>query len=331
MTHMTTTVTTRRMRGRAALLALGAVLGAVLGSGGGSVAADAAGARPDRQVVADMVVTTAWLADHLSDPLVVVISTDDESDYARGHVPGARQIGHMATLGDHHSLVPASQLIGTLAAAGASDDARIVLYGDSAMTTGWIYMAFAAIGHGDHVSILSGNLAVWRAEGRPVSTVVPARGGGSLTVRPAPDVVVDAAWVRSRLDDRAVSILDVRTTEERKAGYVPGSKLVLWQDLFVDPQETRFKSRDDIRRLLADAGLASSRLGVTYCAVGMRASLMYFAARYAGFPVRVYAGSWDDWRRQPGYPRVPRSQGPKVPGSWGRTWVPKVLEARRGA
>ncbi len=29
---------------------------------------------------------------------------------------------------------------------------------------------------------------------------------------------------------------------------------------------------------------------------------MYFAARYVGVPARVYVGSWEDWRRQPGYP-----------------------------
>ena len=39
-------------------------------------------------------------------------------------------------------------------------------------------------------------------------------------------------------------------------------------------------------------------------AIGMRASLMYCAARYAGVPARVNVGSFEDWQRQPGYPVV---------------------------
>ena len=42
--------------------------------------------------------------------------------------------------------------------------------------------------------------------------------------------------------------------------------------------------------------MAPNQSVVTYCAVGLRASLMYFAARVAGVPARVYVGSWQDWR-----------------------------------
>ena len=86
-----------------------------------------------------------------------------------------------------------------LARAGARDDARIVLYGDSPMATGWLFMALASLGHGDHVSMLDGNVDAWTTEGRPASTAVPPSATGGLTPRPAPDVVVEAAWVRERL------------------------------------------------------------------------------------------------------------------------------------
>ena len=67
-------------------------------------------------------------------------------------------------------------------------------------------------------------------------------------------------------------------------------------------KEMRFKPKDEIQALLVEAGLAPGQEVVTYCAVGMRASLMYFAARYVGVPSRVYLGSWNDWRQQSGYP-----------------------------
>ena len=250
---------------------------------------------------ADLIVTTAWLGEHLDDPDVVVLATVSRDDFDAGHVPGAGLVPHMATLDASHGILETGALSSALSQAGARDNARIVLYGESPMEVGWLYMAFASLGHGDHVSMLSGNMRAWRSEGRPVSTDTAGPETGRLTPRPAPDVIVAAPWVKDRLEDPDIRILDVRTQRERDQGYLPGSKLVLWQDLFADLDENRFKTRDEIHALLLEAGLAPGQQAVTYCAVGMRASLMYFAARYAGIPSRVYLGSWRDWQQQ-GYP-----------------------------
>lgn len=251
-----------------------------------------------------LVVSTPWLATHLSDPAVVVITTGDEAVYHRGHIPGARFLDHEATLGAGHRLAEPAALAAAFARAGARDDARIVLYGESAMTSGWLFMALSSLGHADHVSMLDGNLDAWRAEGRPVSTASPPAPIGRLTPRPVSDVIVDAEWVRGRLETPATRLLDVRTERERANGYLPGSTLVLWQELFADPSRLRFKSRDEIRALFSRAGVKPDDQVVTYCAVGMRASLMYFAARVAGLPARVYVGSFEDWRNQAGFPIV---------------------------
>lgn len=41
----------------------------------------------------EMLVTTAWLADHLKDTDLVVLCIDSAPEfYSRGHIPGARQI-----------------------------------------------------------------------------------------------------------------------------------------------------------------------------------------------------------------------------------------------
>lgn len=252
-----------------------------------------------------LVVSLDWLSEHLNDPRVRVITTGDRAQYDRAHLPGARFLSHEETLNhENHGLLAPAALAAVLAKAGASDDARIVIYGESPMVTGWLYMALASIGHGDHVSMLDGNLDAWHAKGRPVSTTVPAAATGKLTPKPAPDVVVAAPWVRERLQTPGVKVLDVRSERERANGYLPGSTLVIWRDLFSDPDRAIFKSREDIRALLSKAGVGPQDQVVTYCAIGMRASLMYFAAKYAGLPARVYVGSFDDWQRQPGYPIV---------------------------
>jgi thiosulfate/3-mercaptopyruvate sulfurtransferase len=249
------------------------------------------------------IVSTAWLAQHLNDPSVRVIATGDEGRYELGHIPGARFLEHMDTLGPDHRLLASSPLAGVLAKAGAADGVRVVLYGDSPMTTGWVYMALVSVGQKD-VSMLDGNFELWRSENRPVSTDKPAPAPGHLTVRAATDVSVDAKYVRSQLQSPSVRLLDVRTTDEWNDGHLPGATLVLWQDLFADQRSQKFKSPDQIRALFERAGVKPGQQVVTYCAVGMRASLMFFAARVAGLPARVYVGSWRDWSRDSANPTV---------------------------
>lgn len=254
------------------------------------------------------VVTTAWLASRAGDANVVVISSDAEQRFAAGHIAGARVMPHERTLGGDHRLLPADALARVLAETGATDTTHVVLYGESPMATGWLYMAFATLGHADRVSMLDGNFSLWRSEGRPVATgSAPAASAprGRLTPRPATDVQVDAAWLRDRLEKPGVRVLDVRTTREWDAGRLPGATFILWQDLYASTQTGRFKTPEEIRALFAKTGVKKGDQVVTYCAVGMRASLMFFAAtRIAELPGRVYVGSMRDWEQKPGYPIV---------------------------
>ena len=254
------------------------------------------------------IVSTAWLQAHLTDPQVRVVFTGDRGVYDRGHIPGARFVDHMDTVtmvGNQHRLMAPAELAKALAAkAGAADGTHIVLYGDSPMQTGWIYMTLAATGHADDVSMLDGGINLWRAEDRAVSTDAPPAAAGTYTVRAAPDVVVDAAYVKERLQSPAVKVLDVRSQMEWNNGHLPGATLILWQDLYADQRMQKFKSIDEIRALIMKTDLTPNQSVVTYCAVGLRASLMYWAVRSAGIPARVYVGSWQDWQRDSGNPIV---------------------------
>lgn len=253
---------------------------------------------------AEPIVSTDWLQAHLNDPNVRIVDASNAGTFKSGHIPGAVSVDHMATIGDGHKLLQADALAKIWANAGVSDDTRVVLYGDSPMTTGWMYMTLAAIGHGDQVSMLDGGLRVWESEKREVSKAAPTIAPGTLSVRPAPDVIVDADYVRARLESPNVKILDVRTNGEYASGHVPGATLILWQNLFVDSRSMKFKPRDEIRALLTAAGVKPGQEAITYCAVGMRASLMYFGARVVGVPAKVYVGSWQDWSRDSKNPIV---------------------------
>lgn len=246
----------------------------------------------------DPIVSTDWLQQHLKDSNVRVIYVGADGDYKEGHIPGARFMDHMDSVqmgANGHRLAANDVLVRVFSKLGVSDDSHVVLYGDSPMANGWIYSALVSIGHGDQVSMLDGGLRVWESEKRQVSKAAPTVAPGTLSVRPAPDVMVDANYVRTRLESPNVRLLDVRTNGEYAGGHLPGATLILWQNLFVDTRSMKFKPREEIRALLTAAGVKPGQEAITYCAVGMRASLMYFAARAVGITAKVYVGSWQDW------------------------------------
>jgi thiosulfate/3-mercaptopyruvate sulfurtransferase len=253
------------------------------------------------------IVSTAWLQAHLADPQVRVVYVGDADTYIKGHIPGARAIEHMETVqmgANGHRMAPTDILVKAFARAGVADGSHVVLYGDTPMATGWVNRALVAIGHGGDVSWLDGGIAAWRSENRPLEMTAPSPGSGPLTAKPAPALFVDAAWVREHLNSPATKILDVRTPQEWNTGHLPNATLVLWQDLYADVKAQKLKSPEEIRALLVKAGVGPGQEVVTYCAVGMRASLMGWAAQAAGLPAKIYIGSWQDWQRDSGNPIV---------------------------
>jgi 3-mercaptopyruvate sulfurtransferase SseA len=254
--------------------------------------------------VSPPIVSMEWLQSHLNDPSVVVIDAAGSAEsFARGHIPRATGVlDHMATLRDGHRAADPPALARILAAAGARDDAHIVLYGDDAMSVGWMFGLFASLGHADHVSVLDGNLAAWRAANHPIATGPAAGTAGKLTVKapPAP-IIVDGAWVRQHLEDPKFRLADVRSDEEWKKGMIPGAVKLRWEEFYTNDRQGRLKSPAELRTVFERAGVTDQTV-VTYCAVGMRASLAYFAARAAGLPVLLYQGSMNDWESRPGAP-----------------------------
>ena len=291
-----------------------AVLCALAAAPAGPLAAQCGPPDPDVPAVREsLLVTTAWLAAHRQDPNLVVVHLDHMGDsYRRGHVPGARRADAMNFAAGDHDLPPQQALVAAIQELGINNSSRVVLYGDP-WATGWVYMAFDQVGLGDQTAILDGGLGQWRRDGREVSTAdSPAPARGSFTARPRAGVV-DAAWLRSRLANERVVVLDTRTAAEYagtsreqlpRLGHIPGARHVEWNTTFEQPAEaeaardSRLRSVAELRALVAAAGVRPGVVPVTYCTVGLRASHMYFVLRYLGYDPRIYDGSWSDWSRR---------------------------------
>lgn len=247
-----------------------------------------------------LLVSTAWLAEHLDDPSVVVLQVDGEGLYNNGHIPGTRFIGHMAFVGSRdgteHQMASPARIAEAFERVGVSDDSRVVIYG-APLSAARAFITLEYIGMRGRVALLDGGMARWRAEGRPISTADPEIERGALAPRPRADVVVTADWVVDRLDDQHVALVDARPDREWERGRIPGAGRLYWRWAMEGEGEIMLRSVSELRRLFVEAGHESDQTMVSYCAIGLRASMVYFVARYLGYDARMYDGSWSEWSR----------------------------------
>ena len=260
----------------------------------------------------DPLVSTAWLAEHLQDPNVVVIHVDSRPErYDEGHIPGARFVRYEAIASDGGGmgaeLPDAAALENALEAAGVNDDSHVVIYSVTRVlqaTRLWFTLDY--LGHSGRASMLDGGMAQWRAENRPVTTQVPDIRRGSFTAHPNPDKLVTADWIHQRLTDPQLVLIDARPDDEYTGadggmggtvhpGHVPGAYQLYWEKLVESADRPVFLPLPELRRQFEAGGAATDKTVVTYCMIGMRASLIYFVGRMLGYDMKFYDGSWRDW------------------------------------
>lgn len=256
-----------------------------------------------RTTDAPFLVSTAWLAEHLQDPAVVILWTG-QRDPGKALIPGTRLVPHesLMTMQDGHDLAATGDLVAALEGAGVSNSSHVVIYGEP-LSAGWLFFALDYLGH-DRTSILDGGAEKWRAESRSVTASPTSGGRGSFKPAVRSRLRVTADDVQAQMKSGRTILLDARSAEEYAGGRIPGAKLVTWQDVYADPTLQVFKSRDALAALFQEAGAAPGAAAIAYCQVGLRSSVLYFAARYAGLDVANYVGSWSEWSQR-GLPREP--------------------------
>ena len=270
-----------------------------------------------------MLVSTTWLAENLSNPNVVVVESDEDLLlYATGHIPGAVKIDwhtdlNHAVLRDYLSGEDFSAL---LSRGGISRDTTVILYGDNknwwAAYALWVFKLF---GHPD-VRLLDGGRELWIAEGRELTT--------EATVSDKSDYPVierDDSLYRAYRDDVLAHLgkplIDVRSpaeyTGERthmpnypeegalRGGHIPGAASIPWSKAAND--DATFRPFEQLKELYIDnEKFDPSKELIAYCRIGERSSHTWFVLKYLlGFEnVKNYDGSWTEWGSLVGVPIV---------------------------
>ncbi len=272
------------------------------------IASSSLSGAPPRDAV---LVSPAWVRDHLQDRNIVLLHVGPREGYEKAHIPGARYLGYN-TFSDRSAdglaleLPPLSRLDSAFASLGVSKDSRVILYFGS----GWVspttraWLTLEHMGLGSRTSIMDGGLEAWMAAGFPVSRDVPPAGTGTLRTVASPGIVVDAKQVSAGLKQSRFRLIDERDREfylgldagsGTRPGHLPGAKSLPFTS--VTDSSGRFLPNAELTRLFAAAGVSPGDELVVYCHIGQQATAVVFAARLIGIKARLYDGSYQDWTR----------------------------------
>jgi thiosulfate/3-mercaptopyruvate sulfurtransferase len=269
----------------------------------------------------EALVDTAWVADHLNDPKVRLLeSNEDVLLYETGHIPGALKLDWVGDLNDpvvrdYLDKTHFEQLMSRL---GIANDTTVVFYGDKnnwwSTYALWVFKLF---GHED-ARIMNGGRKKWIDEGRELSKDVPSYPAAQYTAKERNDEEIRAFREQVLQSLGQVALVDVRSPDEYtgkklhmpeypqegalRGGHIPTAQNIPWAQ--AANEDGTFKSREQLEQLYAGKGITPDKDVIAYCRIGERSSHSWYVLKYLlGYPnVRNYDGSWTEWGNSVGVP-----------------------------
>ncbi|MDH4396876.1 MAG: sulfurtransferase [Limnobacter sp.] len=247
-----------------------------------------------------------------------------QNAYLTDHVPGAfyAHLDHdlsdkTQTLQGRHPLPSASQFESLMQSWGVDADSLLVAYDEGDLSFAsrlwWLARYF---GH-QHVSVLNGGYAAWRAGGnelengsRPVGAAAGAATAGGLKPGGFKSTIgsnmkldyAEVLAIRSK-----IQLIDSRDAPRYKgevepidpvAGHIPGAVNAPWKDAL--GPDGLIKSQEELQARWAGL-MEQGKAPVVYCGSGVTACVNLLSMEVAGVPnVRLYAGSWSGWLQNGG-------------------------------
>lgn len=262
----------------------------------------------------EVLVDTAWVADHRNDSGVKLVEVDvDTNAYDEGHIPGAVSWNWTSQLNDglRRDILSKSDLEKLLGESGISNDDTIVLYGDN---NNW-FAAFAfwileIYGH-KKLLLMDGGRKKWIEEKREVTTDVPSPAAAQYAAQDANQAIrSNVSEILKNLEDGKYQLVDVRSPAEfsgeviappgmtetaQRGGHVPTAKNIPWSKAV--NEDGTFKTADELREVYGSQGVVPDKPVIAYCRIGERSSHTWFALKYLlGYnDAKNYDGSWTEY------------------------------------
>jgi thiosulfate/3-mercaptopyruvate sulfurtransferase len=264
----------------------------------------------------EVLVSTSWLAEHLDDPSIRIIESDEDVLlYDTGHIPGAQKVDWHQDLNDPvlRDYVSSEQFEQLLRNKGIDESMTVVFYGDKnnwwAAYAFWVFQLFGF----KNTKLLDGGRIKWEQEGRPFNTEVPNFPTTKYKAPKRSDGKIRAFFREVGAHSSAGRpLIDVRSPEEfsgqrthmpdypqegtLRGGHIKGARSIPWAR--AANTDGSFKDAASLRAIYEkEKGLEKGDDIIAYCRIGERSSHTWFVLTYLlGYDrVRNYDGSWTEW------------------------------------
>jgi thiosulfate/3-mercaptopyruvate sulfurtransferase len=237
-------------------------------------------------------------------------------DYAKGHIPGAVNIGNPGNVlrnPNTEDFLPTAQVEKLLNDAGIDLSKEIIVYGRMGDPTAHFGLLTVRHFGGKKGKVFHGGLDEWQAAGQPVAREATRLAAVEQKLTVDPTVQVSLTEVVSKVGKPGVQFIDTRTPREfsgddiraLRGGHIPGALSIPFEQNWVDPDtgvklaKGEVKTRDGMAlqsaaRLKAlYAGLDPAKETIVYCQSSVRACETASVLRGLGFEkVRVFEEGW---------------------------------------
>lgn len=273
-----------------------------------------------------LLVSASWLAqENGSNPNLVILDASSLTVYRGGHIPGAVHVwwqdlmdpngAEYGTILKPDANLPDPQALRRelLKALGVRPDSRVVIYDDAhGEVAARVLWMLTFLGY-PNAGLLDGGLAAWRGAGGTLQTDTETPGEvDDPPVSPQSDRYLGKSDLLALLNDPAVTIVDVRTKDERAdtvddtvtLGSIPGSIALSWATL-VDPVTGRLLDPTALQAIVSDVSISLDGRVVLFARFGLEAAFTWFALTLLGYrDVLIYDGGWVEWAHDPSTPKM---------------------------
>ena len=263
-------------------------------------------------------ISAKWLKENLNNNKLVIVDCRfslmdkdyGKKSYEKCHIKGAVRVDIETELsapvtkhGGRHPLPDINELKCTFEKIGISNDSIVIAYDDGDLAgCSRLWWILKYLGH-DKVYVLNGGINIFKEIGGDVTSEENVSTKGNFKVNLNEDMRVDMEYVRERINNENVALVDCREYKryigefepvDKKAGHIPNALNYFWMDILNKNEERlTIKSEEVLKDYFKE--LNNYDEVIIYCGSGITASPVSLALNEIKIPHKFYTGSFSDW------------------------------------
>lgn len=274
-------------------------------------------------------VSMDWVQQHLEtikDPTqteIRLVEVSKSDSYKKEHIPGAVNVKWSSEVFlpyTNRMILDYASMQAVMKKLGATPDTLIVIYGDSLTQATRFYWTLK-FWNVENIAVMDGTKKAWKAEGRPLTTEVPAIEPRDYPIKYPPNGKIYAVKefdVMRGLATGKVLFVDTRpkkyydgekfsVSKWVRSGHIPGA--VQWSAPEEVSKDGKFLPVDELKKMAEEKGITGDKEIIVYCNTGVRSSTTWFIlSELLGYKnVKNYDGSLREWANEFYLPMEPDS------------------------